>query len=66
MHEKNIDRLNGAVCQEWQGMEDGEMLDWLFENGYAIVPDKGAAGFASEQFDGREDLERYIIAQDAK
>jgi hypothetical protein len=39
---------------------DEEMLEWLLSNGYAIVPDRGAQGFADEIFDTREELSEYI------
>ena len=43
-------------------LTDTERLNWLFEHGYAIVPERGAGCFASEIFDTRDEMDAYIKA----
>jgi len=43
--------------------KDSARLDWLLENGFAIVPERGAGSFAEKVFDDRQDLDAYIEAQ---
>lgn len=45
------------------GMTDGQRLDWLLENGYAIVPERGAGSFAEEVFSTREELDAFMSQQ---
>ena len=43
--------------------EDAERLDWLLDQGYAIVPEQGAANFADKIFDDRAELDAARRAQ---
>lgn len=41
-------------------IDDARRLRWLLDNGYAIVPDRGAASFAEKVFDDREEIDAFI------